>query len=140
LDFINLITHTKGEMMKKFVLDLSKYEVTLSMPVTKVVDGKEIREMEMQTQVYPLRENISTWLRSPGIFRTGEDIAEAVYVAKQIRDCKEDSIELDEREAKVLKDAVNRLVDLTADGKANLGGEIHEEAIVRVIKMKEKGE
>ena len=123
--------------MKKFVLDLSKYGVTVSMPVTKVVDDKEVRELENQIQEYPLRENISTWLRSVGIFKTGEDIAEAVSIAKQIRDCKDDSIELDEREAKVLKQAVNRLVELTADGKANLGGEIHEEAIVRVVKMKE---
>lgn len=127
--------------MKKFVLDLSKYEVTAPVPVTKIDEktGKEVREFENQTQEYPLRENLSGWLRSAGIFRTGEDIAEAVSVAKQIRDCKEDSIELDEREAKVLKDAVNRLVELTADGKANLGGEVHEEAIVRVIKMKEVG-
>ena len=125
--------------MKKFVLDLSKYEVTVPTPVTKVDEktGKEVREFEMQTQEYPLRTNISTWLRSPGIFRSAEDVAEAVSVAKQIRDCKEDSIELDEREASVLKQAVNRLVELTADGKANLGGEIHETAIVRVVKMKE---
>jgi len=123
--------------MKKYILDLSKYEVIIPIPVTKVVDGKEVREFEMQTQEYPLRENISVWLRSPGIFRTGEDIAEAVSVAKQVRGCKEDSIELDEREAGVLKQALNRLVELTAEGKANLGGEVHEEAIVRVVKMKE---
>jgi len=123
--------------MKKFVLDLSKYDVTIPTPVTKVVDGKEVRELEMQSQEYPLRENISVWLRSVGIFRSAEDIAEAVIVAKGIRNCDRDSIELDEREAGVLKQAVNRLVELTADGKANLGGEIHEEAIVRVIKMKE---
>jgi len=77
------------------------------------------------------------WLRSVGIFKTGEDIAEAVGIAKQIRDCTEDSLELDEREAGVLKQAVNRLVELTAEGKANLGGEIHEEAIIRVVKMEE---
>lgn len=123
--------------MKKFKLDLSKYEVTVPMPVTKVVDGKEVREFENQTQDYPLRENLSMWLRGVGIFKSGEDIAEAVNVAKQIRDCTEDSIELDEREAGVLKQAVNRLVELTAEGKANLGGEIHEKAIVRVIKMEE---
>ena len=123
--------------MKKYVLDLTKYEVTLLAPVTKVVDGKEIREFETQTQEYPLRENISVWLRSVGIFKSAEDIAEAVSVAKQVRDCKEDSLELDEREAGVLKQAVNRLVELTAEGKANLGGEIHETAIIRVVKMKE---
>lgn len=123
--------------MKKYELDLSEYEVTAQMPVTKVVDGKEVRTLEDKTEVYPLRENINVWLRSVGIFKSAEDIAEAVGVAKQIRDCKDDSIELDEREVGVIKQALNRLVELTADGKANLGGEIHEEAICRIVKMKE---
>jgi hypothetical protein len=72
-----------------------------------------------------------------GIFKCAEDIAEAVSVARQIRECKGDSLELDEREVGILKQAVNRLVELTAEGKANLGGEVHEEAIVRVVKMEE---
>ena len=71
------------------------------------------------------------------IFKSAEDIAEAVSVAKQVRDCQADEIELDEREMSVLKQALNRLVELTAEGKANLGGEIHEEAIVRIIKAEE---
>ena len=123
--------------MKKFKLNLSEYKVTAQVPVTKTVDGKEVRQFEDKTEAYPLRENISVWLRSVGIFKTGEDIVEAVSVAKQIRDCQGDSIELDERETGVLKQALNRLVELTAEGKANLGGEIHEEAIVRIVKMEE---
>lgn len=123
--------------MKKYELDLTKYDVTVQVPVTKTVDGKEVRQLEDKTDEYPMRENVSIWLRSMGIFKNGEDIAEAVGVAKQIRDCKEDSLQLDEREAGVLKQAVNRLVELTAEGKANLGGEVHEEAIVRVMRMKE---
>ena len=123
--------------MKKFKLDLSKYEVTAQVPVTKTVDGKEVRQLDDKTETYPLRDNISVWLRSVGIFKTGEDIAEAVSVAKQIRDATGDSIELDEREIGVLKQAVNRLVELTSEGKANLGGEIHEEAICRIIKAEE---
>jgi len=123
--------------MKKFRLNLSAYDVTAQVPVTKTVDGKEVRELEDKTEVYPLRENISIWLRSVGIFKSGEDIAEAVSVAKQIRDCEDDDIELDEREASVVKQALNRLVELTAEGKANLGGEIHETAICRIVKMEE---
>jgi len=119
--------------MKKFKLDLSEYEVTVLVPDME----SEKHEMKEVMEIYPLRNNLSMWLRSVGIFKTGEDIAEAVSVAKQIRDCEEDSIELDEREAGVLKQAVNRLVELTAEGKANLGGEIHEEAIIRVVKMEE---
>lgn len=120
--------------MKKFQLDLSEYEVTVQVPETK--DGKH--EMKEVVQPYPLRENISQWLRSVGIFKTAEDIAEAVSVAKQIRNHNEtDNIILDEREAEILKQALNRLIELTAEGKANLGGEIHEEAICRVVKMRE---
>ena len=64
--------------MKKFKLDLSEYDVTAQMPVTKEVDGKEVRLLEDKTETYPLRDNISVWLRSVGIFKSGEDIAEAV--------------------------------------------------------------
>ena len=123
--------------MKKYKIDLSEYEVTAQVPVTKTVDGKEVRQLEDKTEPYPLRDNISVWLRSVGIFKTGEDIAEAVSVAKQVRDATGDSIELDEREIGVLKQAVNRLVELTSEGKANLGGEIHEIAICRIIKAEE---
>ncbi|MEE8208951.1 MAG: hypothetical protein V3T88_08390 [Nitrosomonadaceae bacterium] len=126
--------------MKKYRLDLSEYDVTTQMPVTKTDDsGKEIRVLEDQTNVYPLRDNISIWLRSMGIFKTGEDIAEAVSTAKQIRDCKENAIFLDEREASVLKQAINRIIELTAEGKVSpgLGGEVHEEAIIRIVKMEE---
>ena len=124
--------------MQKYELNLEKYDVTVTMPVTrKNDDGTESRVMEEKTDVYPLRTNISTWLRSLGIFKNGEDIAEAVMLAKQIRECEEDVLVLDEREADVLKQAVNRLVELTAEGKANLCGEIHEEAIARVMRMKE---
>ena len=124
--------------MKKYELNLEKYDVTVVMPVTKKNDdGTESRVMEEAINDYPLRTNISTWLRSIGIFKNGEDIAEAVMLAKQIRECEEDVLVLDEREADVLKQAVNRLVELTAEGKANLGGEVHEEAIVRVMRLKE---
>lgn len=123
--------------MKKFKIDLSEYSVTAQVPVTKTVDGKEVRQLEDKSEVYPLRENISVWLRSVGIFKSAEDIAEAVSVAKQIRDATGDSIELDEREIGVLKQALNRLVELTAEGKANLGGEIHELAICRIVKAEE---
>lgn len=120
--------------MKKFKLDLTKYKVSTQVFVKKENGSQELEDI---IEEYPLRGNISTWLRGVGIFKSAEDIAEAVGIAKQIRDCTEDSLELDEREANVLKEAVNRLVELTAEGKANLGGEIHEEAIIRVVKMEE---
>ena len=121
--------------MKKFVLDLSEYEIEVLVPDTDS-EGHEMKEV---MQVYPLRDNINVWLRSIGIFQNAEDIAEAVCLAKRIRDCKDDSIELDDREADVLKQAINRIVKLTHDGMVSpgLGGEVHEEAIIRIVKMKE---
>ncbi|KKM83224.1 hypothetical protein LCGC14_1311640, partial [marine sediment metagenome] len=56
--------------MKKFELDLSEYDVTAQMPVTKE-DGSHV--MEDETKKYPLRENISTWLRGVGVFKSAED-------------------------------------------------------------------
>ena len=120
--------------MKKFELDLSKYEVEVYVPMPT---EKNPHAMGLVKQEYPLRANLSGWLRGVGVFKSAEDIAEAVGLAKEIRNCEGNSLELDERETGVLKQAVNRLVELTAEGKANLGGEIHEEAIVRVIRMKE---
>lgn len=120
--------------MKKFELDLTKYEVEVYVPMP--TEGNP-HAMGSVKQEYPLRANLSGWLRSVGVFRSAEDVAEAVGLAKEIRNSESDSIELDEREADVLKKAINRLVELTAEGKANLGGEIHEEAIVRVMRMKE---
>jgi hypothetical protein len=113
--------------------------VTAQVPTVKIVDGKEVRQLEDKTETYPLRDNISIWLRSVGMFKTGEDIAEAVSVAKQVRDCTADSIELDEREMSVLKQALNCLIELSAENppRANLGGEIHEEAICRIVKAEE---
>lgn len=106
---------------KTFALDLSAYEI-------ETPKGKSI---------YPLRGNLSSWLRTVGMFRTAEDVAEAVCLAKQIRDCSGDAIILDEKEATIIKQVTDKLIALTADGRAGLGGELHEEAICRVVNMKE---
>jgi len=111
--------------MKKFKLDLTAYNVIVQ------VAGEE------QTQSYPLQENISVWLRSIGVFKSAEDIVEAVVLAKRIREYGDNVIELDEREADILRQAVNKQIAMTAEGRANLGGPIHEQAIIRIAKMEE---
>lgn len=125
--------------MKKFELNLSKYEVMVKEPVTEIDEksGKEVRKLKDKLIEYPLRDNLSGWLRTGGIFKTGEDIAEAVSLARTIRQCNDDVILLDEREAGILKKCLNKFIELTAEDKANLGGEIHEEAICRIFGMKE---
>ena len=115
--------------MKKFELNLTEYSVTV-----KVNDNGKMVD---KTEIYPLKDNISNYLRAPGVFDTGEEIAEAIGVAKQILDCKEDTIELDKREAEVLKRGINKHIAAAAAGNGSLGGVIHEELILRVFGIKE---
>jgi hypothetical protein len=105
--------------------------------MTEIVDGKEVRKFVDKEVVYPLRSNINQWLRSFGVFKCGEDIAEAVMLAKGVLQCEGDSMVLDEREVDILKRCFNRHIELTAEGKGQLGGSIHEEAICRVFGMEE---
>ncbi len=126
--------------MKRFNLNLTEYEVTYDVPV--IVDKKPVFEngtqkMESKTEAYPLKENIVNWLRTAGIFRTGEEIAEAVTLAKQVRETEETELVIDEREAQILKKTLNRFIELTADGEARIGGPIHEEAILRIFNIQE---
>jgi hypothetical protein len=121
--------------MKKFELDLSVYSVEIDAAVKDEETG-QVR-LEKKTVVYPFRSNLSAWLRTMGIFKTANDIAEAVSLARAIRNCQDDKLVLDDLEARILKTAVDKLVEITAEGKGNLGGEMHEEAICRVAKMKE---
>ncbi len=132
----------KTEVVKKFKLDLSAYDIH---PMErKLVEGKAsgdlvVQEYEMvkTTLPYPLRENYSVWLRTAGMFRNVEDVVEAVCLAKQIRDAEADFLILDEKEAATLRAVVDKHLDLAADGKSTLGGELHEEAICRVANMEE---
>ena len=119
---------------KKFRLDLSTYQIEVLVQ-EKDREGKLVNKKKQVD--YPLRGNLSTWLRTAGMFRTAEDVAEAVCLAKSIRNCSDDSIDLDEKEAAILKQVLDKLISLTADGQAGVGGEIHEEAICRVVNMEE---
>lgn len=116
--------------MKKYELDLTAYTVV----VPRYAEGGKV---ETQDIVYPLRENISHWLRTVGIFKSANDVAEAVTLAKALLATTGDAFKLDEREAEILRTAMDKLIELTAEGRANLGGELHEEAILRVVNMKE---
>jgi len=123
--------------MKKYKLDLRPYKVKVRLPVIEENGENKIPSFNDVEQNYPLRENINAWLRSVGIFKTPEDIVEAVDLAKQILACEHDFIVLDEREADILKRALTRMIELTSEGKTNVGGQVHEEAIYRVVKMEE---
>lgn len=119
---------------KRFKLDVSEY--TIEVDVRK--DGQ--KELVKEIIDYPIRNNLSVWLRMAGMFRTGEDVAEAVCLAKQIRDEESNELILDEREAGILRLVIDRLLGMAADGNMGnnpFGGELHEEVICRVVNMEE---
>ncbi len=129
-------TETKA---KKYKLDLSKYTVEVDEPVISE-DKKLVMEdgrpkIEKRDIDYPIRDNLSDFLRTAGIYKSAEEIAEAVGLARQIRQTDKDYLILDEKEAKVLRTVLDVLIERTADGKSNLGGIMHEEMICRVVNM-----
>lgn len=132
------------ETEKKFKLDLSEYVVTVEVPERDdqgrpVRDKKGVPQLVDETINYPIRKNLSGWLRTVGMFRNAEDVAEAVCLAKQIRDEVDDVLILDEKEARVLRIVIDKHLELAADNQMQfpLGGEVHEEAICRVANMEE---
>ncbi len=122
--------------MKKYKIDLSEYDVTVS-----VNKRNEAGQIELVTEEipYPLKQNIHSWLRLPGMFKGGVEICDACDLAKQIRDAGDDII-LDETELKLLTTAMDILIAQKSDPAHDvqaLGGEIHEECIRRVFKAEE---
>lgn len=121
---------------KKYKLDLSVYQIEIDEPKfdpeTQAAMGVVKKNVD-----YPLRSNLSTWLRMGGMFKTAVDIAEAVTLAKAIRDEGTDYLILDEKEKEILIGVLDKLIELTADGKINppVGGILHEEMICRVVNM-----
>jgi len=124
--------------MKKFRIDLSEYEVTMQQNVR----NEETKEIELKeiTEVYPLKSNLSNWLRIAGIWKDGIELCDAHDLAKQIKDCNEDTFELNETEMELLKKVLNKLISQPEDptrGVMALGGVVHEEAVRRVFKAVE---
>lgn len=124
--------------MKKYRLDLSEYEVTVTQNVRDEKSG-QIEQKEI-TETYPLRNNLCSWLRIPGVWQDGIELCDAHDLAKQIKNCSEDTLELDEKEMGLLKKVFNKLISQPEDpvkGVTALGGEVHEECIRRVFKAVE---
>ena len=120
--------------MKRFKIDLSKYNVT----TTFNKRNEETKQVELVTEEipYPLKDNLHQWLRLPGMFKGGVEICDACDLAKQIKAAGDDIV-LDEHEIGLLKTAMDNLISQEsnpAQGIVALGGEIHEECIRRVFK------
>ena len=128
--------------MKKFKLDLSKYEIEVTEPKVYADGGPVLNEDKRPVMItknieYPLQRNLSEFLRTVGMFKNSTELVEAVMLAKRLRDHVTDVIVLDEKEVGVLKAVIDKHLQLTAEGKGCLGGAIHEEAICRIVNMEE---
>jgi len=123
--------------MKKFKIDLSEYNVE----VTANRRNEETKKIELVTESipYPLKDNLYSWLRLPGMFKGGVEICDACDLAKSIKNAGDDII-LDEHEIGLLKTAMDTLIAQKNDparGVQALGGDVHEECIRRVFKADE---
>lgn len=118
-------------------LDLSAYQVPFERFVkTETGERKLVKGMED----YPIREEIYELLRIPGLFKDGIQVVDAVMLGRKILDCKEDSLELDKDEEKILKTALNKLIARDHNpqaGQVALGGPRYEELILRVFRAGE---
>ncbi len=122
--------------MKKYKIDLSEYDVTVS--ANKRLENGQV-ELVTEEVPYPIKTNIYQWLRMPGMFKGGIEICDACDLAKEIRDAGDD-ITLDETNLKLLTTAMDTLIAQKNDperGVQALGGEIHEECILRVFQAEE---
>lgn len=123
--------------MKRFRIDLSEYDVT----VQTNKRNEETKTIELVTEKipYPLKDNIYSWLRLPGMFKDGVEICDACDLAKTIKNASNDIV-LDEHEIGLLKTAMDKLIAQESNpamGIQALGGDVHEECIRRVFKAEE---
>ncbi len=123
--------------MKRYKIDLSEYNVE----VRTNKRNEETNQIELVTEKipYPLKDNLYSWLRLPGMFKGGVEVCDACDLAKQIKNAG-DEITLDETELKLLTTAMDTLITQKGDparGIQALGGDVHEECIRRVFKAEE---
>lgn len=130
--------------MKRYKIDLSDYEVEVKVNKRDAED-KLIRDEQglpklfKESIPYPIKKNLHEWLRLPGVFKGGVEICDACDLAKQIINAGDD-ITLDETELKLLTTAMDTLIAQKNDparGVTALGGEVHEECILRVFQAEE---
>jgi len=94
-----------------------------------VFSGKTIQED------YPIRENLQAMLRSPGVFKEVNDVAEAVHLAHVIKDETEETVTVDRQQVTLLKKCLDAHLAAAAEGKCQFGGPTHEPLILRVAEL-----
>ena len=104
--------------MKKYTLDLSTY-----------TEDKATVEM---------KKELSDLLRMPGVYKDGVETCDGVLIAKQIRECEEDGLEINETELALIKKVMDTLIKKPHEplkGQISLGGKRYEEMILRVFML-----
>jgi len=121
------------------VLNLKHWEVEVP-EVVKELDPttqKEVNVFSGKTiqEDYPIRENLQAMLRSPGVFSEVNDVAEAVVLARLIKDETDDEILLDRPQVILLKKCLDTHLKAAAEQRGNFGGLNHEPLIIRVAEL-----
>ena len=119
---------------EKFELNLKPYEFEF----TKIKLNEKTKEPEEVSQKLELdvKDELYKLLRGNGVFKTGAEMVEAVYIARDIRDCKEDAIKLVESDHNLIKNVLNHYIGIEHKpeiGQVSLGGPRYEELILRVF-------
>ena len=107
--------------MNEFVLNLASWKTEVPEVITKndpstneevkVYSGKTVEED------YPIRDNLQTMLRASGVFQDINDVAEAVYLAHQIRDADADEMFIEIRQIKLLKQCLDAHLRAVKEGR-----------------------
>lgn len=111
--------------MRKIELNLTDYDF----------EGKD-EKLETKTFTVNMKEELSALLRINGIYDGGVEMVDGVDVARQIKNCKEDVLELSETEHALIKKVLDKLIK---NEQIKFGGIRYEELVLRVFKAKENG-
>ncbi len=124
--------------MDKVKLNLETWEVDVQVNVPQKEGPPKV---EMQKQEYPLKDNLSQMLRTPGLFKTTEDTVEAIILAKAILNVEgneetiHNSIDLNKKEVEIIKTCLDRHLAAAVEGRGMFGGPIHEPLILRIHEL-----
>ena len=113
-------------------IDLTTYKVvTKQHKRNKETDQIELVDVDVEMDPKVLLYEL---IKSPGIFKNGAELVEAIVIARSIRDAG-DSIQLPEKDLAVVKKALDYFIAKKhdpANGSVALGGDNYDELIMRI--------